>query len=707
MTGKQYLHAPITTLPGIGRVKGALFAKLGIETIEDLLYHFPRAYQNRGAVCSLSDACMRAFTCATVLTVGSAPVSVKLRGGRIMTRFTAFDDSGKCIITFFNQPYIKDLFFLGSAFRFWGRVEKVGRNYQMTSPEYEPWSTDFRLPEFLPVYPLTEGLKSKAVSTTVGLALHSAPPFPDPLPQAILTQYALPGLDEALRAIHQPADYEELERARRRFIFEELFLFSLGMACGTKKETLLPENKITTDLSPFLARLPFKLTNGQQKALDDIQKDLSGTHPMNRLICGDVGSGKTACAAAAAYAVLKAGKQVALMVPTEILACQHFSDLAPFFDALGFETVILTGALTPAKKKSVRQAIACGKAQFVIGTQALLTEDTVFYDPGLVISDEQHRFGVNQRAMLGAKGAQLHTLVMTATPIPRTLALILYSNLDISYIDELPPGRQKVSTFHVDESYRHRLNGFIEKQVFEGHQVYVVCPAVEQEDPENGKTIPFDYRPERQSDLPPLKAAVDFSAELQKMLPSLKVGFLHGKMKSKEKDAVMNAFASGELQVLVSTTVIEVGVNVPNATLMIVENAERFGLSQLHQLRGRVGRGKAKSYCILVSDVKSDSTAGARLQTLCKNHSGYDIAAEDLKQRGPGDFFPKPGESTRQSGEFSFRAASACADPTLPSLAAMAAKSVYDSDPTLEKEDHLCAAERIQKLFAINQKAIN
>ncbi|MBQ8235577.1 MAG: ATP-dependent DNA helicase RecG, partial [Clostridia bacterium] len=276
MNGESYLSAPITTLPGIGRVKGALFAKLGIETIEDLLYHFPRAYQNRGDVCTLAEASTRALTCATVLTVGSAPASVKLRGGRIMTRFTAFDDSGKCIITFFNQPYIKDLFFLGSAFRFWGKVEKTGRNYQMTSPEYEPWSTDFRLPEFLPVYPLTEGLKSKAVSTTVGLALHSAPPLPDPLPKEVLKEYALPSLDEALRAIHQPADYEELERARRRFIFEELFLFSLGMACGTKKEPLRAENRINTDLSPFLSQLPFKLTKGQQQAIDDIQGDLSG-----------------------------------------------------------------------------------------------------------------------------------------------------------------------------------------------------------------------------------------------------------------------------------------------------------------------------------------------------------------------------------------------------------------------------------------------
>jgi ATP-dependent DNA helicase RecG len=710
MSLHSYMDAPVTSLPGIGRVKGGLFGKMGIETLEDLLYHFPRAYQHRGDVCLLSEGCDKGLAVSTVLTVGSAPASVRLSGGRVMTRFTAFDDSGKCVITFFNQPYIKDLFFIGTAFRFWGKVERKGRNFTMSCPEFEPYSAEYRLPDFLPVYPLTEGLKNKAVSQAVGLALQSLPAIADPLPEEVRKSFSLPTLEEALKAVHMPSDYEELASARRRFVFEELFLFSLGMASSSKKEEIDEGERLPkADLTPFLSALPFSLTGGQQKTVNDILKDLSEPYPMSRLVCGDVGSGKTACAAAAAYAVMTAGRQVALMVPTEILAAQHYADLAPLFEKLGFRTALLTGALTPSLKKRTREEIKNGTVDLVIGTQALLTGDTVFCRPGLVITDEQHRFGVNQRALLGSKGKALHTLVMTATPIPRTLALILYRNLDISYIDELPPGRQKVSTFKVDESYRSRLNGFIEKQVKEGRQVYVVCPAVESEDPENGKTVPFGVRKEDLfgsfTEAPTLKAAVDFSTELQKALPDIKVGFLHGKMKSKEKDAVMAAFAQNEIGVLVSTTVIEVGVNVPNATLMVVENAERFGMSQLHQLRGRVGRGKDKSYCILVSEAKEDSAAGKRLAAICQNHSGYDIANEDLKQRGPGDFFPRPGQSTRQSGEFSFSAAFACDDPKLPPLAAMAAQSLYDQDPLLE--EHPSTKRRMNKLFAIAANTVN
>ena len=712
MKAYSYMDTPVTSLPGIGRVKGAYFARLGIETVGDLLYHFPRAYQNRGDICSLAAGAERDFSVATVLTVGSAPVSVRLSGGQVMTRFTAFDDSGKCVITFFNQPYIKDLFYVGTAFRFWGKVEKKGRGFAMSCPEYEPFSDKYRLPDFLPIYPLTEGLKNKAVSTAVGLALHSLPAVADPIPQEIREANALPCLSDALKAVHMPSDYEELAAARRRFVFEELFLFSLGMAKGSSKAEIPEERRLKgVDLSPFLSALPFELTGGQKRTIDDIQKDLIGNTPMSRLVCGDVGSGKTACAAAAAYAVMKEGRQVALMVPTEILANQHFADLSPLFEGLGFRCALLVGALTPAAKRKVRREIKEGAVDLVIGTQALLTDDTVFHDPGLVITDEQHRFGVNQRSLLGAKGEALHTLVMTATPIPRTLALILYSNLDISYIDELPPDRQKVSTFKVDESYRERLNGFIEKQVREGHQVYVVCPAVENEDPENGRTVPFSCRAEElQTDtapLPQMKAAVDFSAQLQAAMPHVRVGFLHGKMKSAEKDTIMEAFVKNEIGVLVSTTVIEVGVNVPNATLMVIENAERFGMSQLHQLRGRVGRGKAKSYCILVSEATEESTAGKRLMTICQNHSGYDIANEDLKLRGPGDFFPRPGRSARQSGEFSFSVAFASDDPKLPPLAAMAARSLYDSDPELADPRHQTAKKRMEKLFSIAQNTIN
>lgn len=705
--------SPLTCLPGVGRVKAGLYAKLNIHTVGDLLYHFPRAYQNRGNIALLAEAAMLPCYTATLLTVGSDPHSVRLKNGRVMTRFTAFDQSGKCIITFFNQPYIKDIFYLGTAFRFWGKVEKNGRNFSMSCPEYEPYSEERPLPEFLPVYPLTEGLKQKSVWQTVALALQSAEQMEDPLPEDVRIHYGLLPIADALRLIHMPSDYQELDKARRRFIFEELFLFSAGMRMKTAKKPLaqseiLPKEEAGTDLSPYLSLLPFALTGAQKRTVSDILKDMFSPFPMNRLICGDVGSGKTACAGAAIYIALKNGKQAALMVPTEILARQHYGDLAPVFEKLGYRTLLLTGALSLAEKRKARAMLASGEGQLVIGTQALITEDTSFADLGLVIADEQHRFGVNQRSALSSKGQGVHTLVMTATPIPRTLALILYSDLDISYIDELPPGRQKVSTYMVNESYRTRLNGFIMKQATAGNQTYVVCPAVEEEeDPENGEVIPFDYTPGAPtgSTGTTLKAAVQFSEDLKQCLPGLKVAFLHGKMKPKEKDAIMSAFAAGETDVLVSTTVIEVGVNVPNASLMIVENAERFGMSQLHQLRGRVGRGKVKSYCVFVSDCKEGSDAAQRLRTLCNTQSGFEIANEDLKLRGPGDFFPKPGATTRQSGEFSFRLASSCTDKDLPPLAAMAATALVDRDPALA--DHPATLARIEKLFDSTVSGMN
>lgn len=706
---------PVTALPGVGRVKAGHFGKLGIQTIADLLYHFPRGYQNRGAVCLLGEASMTPCSTSTILTVDSKPSSVRLKGNRVMTRFTAFDDSGKCIITFFNQPYVKDIFFLGSSFRFWGKVEKLGRNFTLSCPEYEPFDGVHPLPEFKSVYPLTEGLNQKGVGSAVALALQDADKIKDPLPPEVLQSYCLLPLGEAFRKIHFPQNYEELDEARRRFVFEELFFYALGMQKIGKKEALPPKEVLSkADLSPFLSLLPFSLTNAQKKVLEDVSKDMTGPFPMTRLICGDVGSGKTACAAGAIYIALQNQRQAALMVPTEILAHQHFAELAPIFERLGFSTALLIGSLSPAQKKKVRLQLEKGQVQLVIGTQALLTESTVFRNLGLVIADEQHRFGVNQRAGLSGKGKAVHTLVMTATPIPRTLALILYNGLDISYIDEMPPGRKSVGTYLVNESYRTRLMGFIEKQAKEGHQTYVVCPAVETEEPEeeegeNGQFISLSYHPEEEHHKPlSLKAAVQFSEELQKAMPSLRVGFVHGKMKPKEKEEVMAAFARNEIQVLVSTTVIEVGVNVPNATLMVVENAERFGLSQLHQLRGRVGRGNAQSYCVLVSESNRESAAGQRLSALCKTQKGLEIANEDLKMRGPGDFFPSAsGTATRQSGEFSFKVASLCTDPTMPEKAAMAAKALLADDPELAKEEHSATLHRMLRLFTLTQNSLN
>ena len=705
------LRSPLTALSGVGKVKAGYFANLGVETVEDLLYHFPRGYQNRGNVVLLGEASMLPCSSATVLTVGSTPSSVRLRGGRVMTRFTAFDDSGKCIVTFFNQPFVKDIFYIGNAFRFWGKVEKKGKHFTLSCPEYELYGGPKPLPEFRSVYPLTKGLNQKSVSAVIETALKECAELPDPIPEEVRRSNNLMPFAEAMKIIHFPQNYKELDAARRRFIFEELFLFALGMQKSERRGRLNEEDRLKkADPSPLLSLLPFRLTNAQTRTMLDIRKDMLSDVPMTRLICGDVGSGKTVCAEGAILFALQNGRQAALMVPTEILANQHFGDLSPLFEKLGYRTALLIGSLPASQKKKVREGLAAGTIDLVIGTHALITADTAFKDLALVIADEQHRFGVGQRSALSGKGKDVHMLVMTATPIPRTLALILYNGLDISYIDEMPPGRQPVRTYTVNESYRDRLTGFIRKQAEEGHQTYVVCPAVEiEEDPENGKVLPFDFDPSR-VELPPIpmKAAVQFSAELQEALPDLAVGFIHGRMKAKEKEAVMDAFVKGDIQVLVSTTVIEVGVNVPNATLMVVENAERFGLSQLHQLRGRVGRGNAQSYCVLVSDCPEGSVAEKRLQTICKTQKGLEIANEDLKLRGPGDFFPTAsGGATRQSGEFSFRLASSCTDATMPEKAMRAAKATLTVDPELEREENAAAYARMRRLFSLSENALN
>jgi len=458
-------------------------------------------------------------------------------------------------------------------------------------------------------------------------------------------------------------------------------------------------------LDAFLSALPFTLTGCQARAVDDISRDLASIRPMKRMISGDVGSGKTAVAAAAAYICAAAGYTAAMMVPTEILANQHYADMAPLFSSLGMNVALLTGSTPKKEKARIIDGLAGrgDRIDFVIGTHALLSEGVKFEKLGLVITDEQHRFGVMQRAALENKGGYVHTLVMSATPIPRTLTLVMYGDLDVSILDELPPGRIPVSTFAVDESYRQRLNGFIKKQAEEGHQTYVVCPAVEEKPSEN---------PEEMADLfcdneraLPMKAAVDFADELSDALPDVRIGFVHGKMKNADRDKVMTAFAAGELDVLVSTTVIEVGVNVPSATLMVVENAERFGLSQLHQLRGRVGRGTAKSYCILVSDSKSPK-AKQRLDTMCKNRSGFKIAEEDLRQRGPGDFFAVGG-IIKQSGAGGSVYSAVTADPRIIEAASASAREIVSADPLLTSPEYRLLRKKVEELTGEYENIIN
>lgn len=686
----------IKALKGVGPAKAAAYEKLGIYTKNDLLYHFPRSYENRGDVQLLRDAPLDTRT-AVVLTVGTEPRSARIRGRMTLLKFKAYDESGTCEITFFNQDYLKNRFLLGSTFRFWGKVQRSGKNYKMLSPESEPFSLDEPLPDLLPVYRLSEGLTPKLVGANVAEVMAEATTREDPLPDDIRRAERLATLGFALRNIHNPTDYMSLAAAKRRLIFDEFFVFALGLALTRQKSVSHGAPKCEkADPSPLLSLLPYRLTGAQERAIGEIRADMARDVPMSRIVVGDVGCGKTVVAAAAMLFAVQSGRQAALMAPTEILARQHFEDLAPLFAALGIRVELLIGATTAAKKRKIREALVADdpaeRLQIVIGTQALLTDEVQFAAPGLIVTDEQHRFGVGQRATLSEKNAHAHMLVMSATPIPRSLALTLYGDLSLSRIDEMPPGRQRVDTFVVDESYRTRMNGFINKICAEGGQVYIVCPAVEERDAEPDELLLSEIGETAPLDTVPMKAAVQYAEELRTALPSLSVDVVHGKMKSRDKERVMQRFAAGETQVLVSTTVIEVGVNVPNACLMIVENAERFGLSQLHQLRGRVGRGTRKSYCILMSgtSLEGDSTAAKRLVTMKTTYDGFEIAEKDLVIRGPGDFLSGNTDTAiRQSGGVRFRLAALCDDTGLLSAATARAHELITADPTLAQHPAL------------------
>ena len=673
------LQSEITVLPGVGSVRAKALSMLEIYTVEDLLLHFPRAYQNRGDVKTIMEAAQSGEKCAMILTVGSEPRSVQLKNHKTLTTFTLFDDTGKITSLWFNQTFIRQVFHVGATFRFWGKVTRGSRGWEISSPEFEPVSKLHPLPDLMPIYPLTAGITQKFLQNLIALALSSLDIAPEErIPASIRQKQGLCSRGEAFVKIHRPGDFKELSEARNYFIFEELYEFALGIA-GAKRERrrlVAPVFAITDEMrSIFRKNLPFTLTAGQEEAIADVERDFASGFAMRRLISGDVGSGKTVCAAAAVYIAAQNGYRSALMAPTEILARQHYADLTKLFAPLDIRVGLLVGSLTAAAKRKVKAEAAVGEIDLLVGTHALLSEGVELPKCGLIITDEQHRFGIAQRnALAGITEGTVHNLVMSATPIPRTLALVLYGDLDVSSIRTMPPGRKKVSTFLVDDTYRTRMEGFIEKQAAEGHQSYIVCPSIEARDEEDeGALVGLDGH---KMDKTPLHNAVEYAESLAARHPELKIGVLHGKMRGAEKDKIMARFASGEVQVLVSTTVIEVGINVPSATLMIVENAERFGLSQLHQLRGRVGRGDAKSWCILVSDTENQD-AKARLTALCDTTDGYEIAEFDLKQRGPGDFFPPVGEgapSGRQHGQLRFRLASLCDDMNLLQAAFAAAE---------------------------------
>ena len=679
------LSDPVTILKGVGPTKAKQFAQLNIFTLEDLICHFPRGYQDRTRLVTIDKLEMDQPACFKAMVMGT-PRTAHIRKGLDVTKVQVADHTARLNLTFFNQKFTTDRLEYGKEYIFYGAVSGDFIGYNMTSPVFEELDSPPVLTRrVLPIYPLTAGLSNAAVLKAVQQALAICDVPAEVLPESVRRTYGILPAERAYYAIHEPASMEEAEMAKRRLIFEEFFVFSAGLSLmRAARANKRAEPYRNTDLSGFYNALPFRLTGAQDRAIAEILQDLQRGTPMNRLIQGDVGSGKTMVAAAAAYLAVKNGHQAALMAPTEILAEQHHRSLSKILQPLGLRVCLLTGSLTPKNKKELRAAIEDGQWDLVIGTHALVSESTVFRDLGLVIADEQHRFGVGQRSALSAKGSDPHLLVMSATPIPRTLALLMYGDLEVSILDELPPGRQQTDTFLVGESYRARINAFIRKQVSQGHQCYVVCPAVE----ENG-------------DLD-LKAATVWAETLQQtVFPDLRVALLHGQMKGADKEAVMGAFSRQEADVLVATTVIEVGVDVPNATLMVIEDADRFGLSQLHQLRGRVGRGDAKSYCILTSHSKSVD-ALTRLKAFCKTTDGFKIAEEDLKMRGPGDFF-----GARQSGLPVFRVASLSCDLQTLRQAQQASAQWIDTEGTADTPESVALRRRIGELFRRSQGTMN
>lgn len=677
------LFSPVTDLRGVGPARAAALQRLGIFTLYDLLAYFPRDYEDRTNPVEIAQLQPGVPACFEALVV-SQPVLRRIGKGRDVTNLTVADETGKLTLHYFNQPYIKTQLHYGERYYFYGAL--LERGMQMANPAFEeagrPGTVTNRL---LPVYPLTAGLSNRTLCACIRQAFSAAGALPELLPETVREQYGLCGVTEAYTSVHAPESWDALQRARKRLVFEEFFIFSAGLAVLRASRTELHTIPYDTAcMDAFFRALPFRLTGAQSGAIDQILRDLSSGHVMNRLVQGDVGSGKTMVAAAACFCAVKNGKQAAFMAPTEILAEQHEKTLSALLGPLGVHVLLLTGAKTPAQKRAAREKIASGESQLIVGTHALISTGVEFHALGLVVADEQHRFGVAQRTRLTEKGDAPHLLVMSATPIPRTLALIAYGDLDVSVIAELPPGRRPVETFLVSEALRERLNGFIRKQCAGGHQVYVVCPAVE--DGEENT----------------MKSAEGWAQTLRdETFPELRVGLVHGRMKSAEKDAALSAFRAGDYDILVATTVVEVGVDVPNATLMVIENAERFGLSQLHQLRGRVGRGSAQSYCVLVSGTKNEETK-KRLQALCKTTDGFKIAEQDLALRGPGDFF-----GSRQHGLPLLKVASLQMDLETLRDAQQAAAAVIQTADSLNAPELAPLKARVEALFTRQEVSLN
>ena len=666
---------PVRYLKGVGPKTAERFEKLGILTLSDLLCHYPRRYLDFSKPYSIAEA-PSDTECVVKAEVFAKPGGRILPGGRRMERITAGDDVSSLEVTWFNNPYAVQKLELGQEYYFQGIVTGGMLRRQMVNPQVR---TDAQVASspFEAVYPQTEGLTSSAIAKCVRQLLPHVELLPDPLPPGMLKKYRLLPKADAVRAIHCPASEEEAFAARRRLIYEELLVLQLGI--GRMKNhgaasTGAPMQK--ADASPFWDALPFSPTGTQRRAVEEILTDMAGETSMNRLLQGDVGSGKTLVAAAAIWACIRAGYQAALLAPTEILASQHAENLNRLLAPFGMRVALLTGGMKAAPRRTTLAAIRDDEADLIVGTHAILSEGVAFARLGLAVVDEQHRFGVRQRGLLAEKAANPHLLVMSATPIPRTLGLLMYGDLDISILDELPPGRKPVKTRCITGKKRADLYGFLDREIGAGRQVYIVCPAIEDAGGSG------------------LNAVKSYYEDIAKaLLPDRRVGLMHGRLKPKEKAEVMEDFKAGRLDALVSTTVIEVGVDVPNATVMVIENAERYGLSALHQLRGRVGRGAAESWCFLVSDNASESVQ-KRLRFLCSTSDGFAVAQYDLETRGPGDFF-----GSRQHGLPTLQVADLMNDTRTLRAAQSEAAALLAADPLLERPEHALLARQVEQMF--------
>jgi len=679
---------PITILKGVGEKTAALFSKLGVETVEDLLHDYPRAYdayEEPVAVGQLKEGAIAAVSGQLIKTA-----SVRRFDHMQIVVTTVKDMTGSLQLTWYNMPYLRTALPVGRVLVVRGRVVKKNNRLVMEQPEiYEPDAYRKVMHSMQPVYSQTKGLGNKAISRAVTQALAQREMEREYLPAELRKKYELAEYNYAIEHIHFPADRQELLTARRRLVFDEFFFFLTAVRrLKDKRQDQCSAYimKPSVQAEQLKASLPYQLTAAQQKVLEEVYGDLRGGLVMNRLIQGDVGSGKTIIAVFALLEVASNGYQGALMAPTEVLARQHYESMTELFAKHGItcRTALITGSMTAKEKRTACEKIAAHEVDIIIGTHALIQEKVQYDRLALVITDEQHRFGVGQREALGAKGEMPHVLVMSATPIPRTLAIILYGDLDISIIDELPSNRLPIKNCVVDTGYRERAWSFIAREVSAGRQAYVICPMVEE------------------SEMIEAENVLDYTKLLQKKLPaSISVEYLHGKMKPKEKNRVMERFAAGEIQVLVSTTVVEVGVNVPNATVMMIENAERFGLAQLHQLRGRVGRGRFQSYCIMVNAGDQEGTQ-ERLDILNRSNDGFYIASEDLKLRGPGDIF-----GMRQSGDLEFKLADIFTDANLLKTVSEEVNALLEEDPKLEQEKHQELKRRLEQYLNKSYDRLN